>query len=334
MGLSQPTVTPLPVGLNLRDKTAIITGATSGLGLETARQLLQLNVSTLILAVRNKDKAKDCVEGLLCDPVVKERKTTPEIRIMGLDMESYPSVKTFTAQVKAEVQRVDYLVLNAGINAFTFSTSPPGHGQGHEKTMQVNYLSNALLITELLDFLYSLAERTGTPTRVTWLGSRTYYIANSIEKSQILACKDGVLGYMDKQGNAKMMYRYADSKMLCAFFVYELSKRLDTSKVQLNLACPGMVKTELSGDGPLLVRILIRVLQALRAREVSVGGVLVLNAIVLAGKESHGKLLGDKEVTEPSEWMQSADGQELQRRLWGETIEEMKGLTTLPAVMA
>lgn len=56
--LSQAKVTPLPTGIDLEGKTIIITGASAGMGLESARQLLALNASTVVLAVRNTSKAK------------------------------------------------------------------------------------------------------------------------------------------------------------------------------------------------------------------------------------------------------------------------------------
>lgn len=56
MGFFQAPVTPLPAGLDLKGKTAVITGVSSGMGLETARQLLSLNISSVVVAVRNVSK--------------------------------------------------------------------------------------------------------------------------------------------------------------------------------------------------------------------------------------------------------------------------------------
>ncbi|KAL4735750.1 hypothetical protein BDV11DRAFT_173536 [Aspergillus similis] len=321
MGLFQPKITPLPHGIDLIGKTAVVTGATAGLGLETARQLLRLNVSTLVLAVRNTEKAQD--------PDIQARSTRPDIHVLECDMERYGSVKSFSTKLKESIPGVDILILNAGINNFIFKTTP----HGHEKALQVNYLSNVLLLVELLPYLESTAERTGSAVRITWLGSRTYYLSNSLEKSDILTYGGGVLQYMDseKASASARMNQYPDRKLLCTLFVYELASRLNRDKVMLNLVCPGMVKTDLGSDGPLWIRALLAFIKALRARPVEVGGWLVLNAAVVAWKESHGSLIGDKEITEPTKFIKSSAGQELQKRLWKETVDEMATLTKLPS---
>ena len=76
MGVFQAKVTPLPTGIDLTGKTAIITGASSGLGLEAARQLLVLNISTVVLAVRNVSKGEKCKKELLADGTI--RSTNPK----------------------------------------------------------------------------------------------------------------------------------------------------------------------------------------------------------------------------------------------------------------
>ncbi|KAL4772673.1 hypothetical protein BDW60DRAFT_206885 [Aspergillus nidulans var. acristatus] len=329
MGLFQPKITPLPRGIDLTGKTSVITGATAGLGLETARQLLRLKVSTLVLAVRNTEKAQSCVAGLLRDPDIQARSTRPDIHVLKCDMEHYSSVKSFSAKLKESIPGVDILILNAGIHSFNYEKA----SDGHEKALQVNYLSNVLLLAELLPYLESTAERTGSAVRITWLGSRTYYLSNSLEKSDILTYGGGILQYMDseKAFASAGMNQYSDRKLLCALFVYELASRLNRDKVILNLVCPGMVKTDLGSNGPLWIRMLISIVKTLRARPVEVGGWLVLNAAVAAGRESHGSLIGDKEVTEPTKFIKSSAGQELQKRLWKETVEEMATLTELPS---
>ncbi len=59
MRFIQPPVTPPPADINLEGKTAIVTGATEGIGQETARQLLVLRLSTLVFAVRNPSKGEN-----------------------------------------------------------------------------------------------------------------------------------------------------------------------------------------------------------------------------------------------------------------------------------
>ncbi|KAL2829397.1 hypothetical protein BDW59DRAFT_158986 [Aspergillus cavernicola] len=77
-----------------------------------------------------------------------------------------------------------------------------------------------------------------------------------------------------------------------------------------------------------------RVPGVLSARPVDVGGSLIVNAAVVAGTESHGQLLGDKDIVEPSAYIKSDPGQQVQKKLLGETIKEMEFLTTLPPAFA
>ncbi|KAL4914360.1 hypothetical protein BDW62DRAFT_190424 [Aspergillus aurantiobrunneus] len=209
-------------------------------------------------------------------------------------MESYESVRAFCKLLKETVSAVDMLILNAGICIFDFARTQ----HGHERTMQVNYWSNVLLVTEILPYLESSAEKSGSPTRITWVGSRTYYTANSLEGARIPKSTGGVTEYMDSKETFQSLKRYADSKMLCSMFTYALAPRLDKDKVTITLVCPGMVKTNLTADASLPIRLVSGVLAAIRARSVDMGGLLIVNAAVVAGAESHGQLLGDKDIVE------------------------------------
>ena len=289
--LSQAKVTPLPTDLSLQGKTIIITGASAGLGLECARQVLALDASKVILAVRNTAKGEHCKESLLADPVVQKHNKTPIVKVMKLDMADYTSVQSFAQAVKAEIPVVDYLVLNAGIVLITYETS----ANSHEKTLQVNYLSNMLLILDLLPHLEASAAKKGSPARITWVGSRSHYSSTLPKKSPILP-NETVIGHMDDRNNFFKFQKYNDSKLLATLGVYALEKRLDRSTVQLNMLCPGMVDTAMSDILPVYLRVAVDAFKAIRARTVEQGAWLIINAMAVAGPESHGEFLMDKTV--------------------------------------
>jgi NAD(P)-dependent dehydrogenase (short-subunit alcohol dehydrogenase family) len=171
MNFPQPKVTSLPPNSDLHGKTALITGATAGIGLETARQLLKLHVSHLVLAVRNVSKGESCKREL------QRLNIHAKITVLELDMDSYKSVQSFAKVLQLEVPSVNILLLNAGIGLLKLERSP----SGHERVTQVNYLSNALLVAELLPYLEASAEKIGQPSRITWVGSRMYF-TTSLEK--------------------------------------------------------------------------------------------------------------------------------------------------------
>ncbi|OJI99600.1 hypothetical protein ASPVEDRAFT_187884 [Aspergillus versicolor CBS 583.65] len=319
MNFPQPKVTPLPPFIDLHGKTALITGATAGIGLETARQLLKLQVSHLILAVRSNSKGEACKQEL------QRLNIHAKITVLELDMDDYNSVQSFAKKLQLEVPSVNIVILNAGIGLLKLEHSP----SGHERVIQVNYLSNALLVAELLPYLKASAEKTGQPSRITWVGSRMYY-STSLEKKAPIKAGESVLEHMDSKEFFFPNDRYNDSKLLCAMFMYSLAARLDKSKVVFNMVCPGMVNTNMTDVLPFHMRMVMGVVKALLARPVEVGGRLYVNAAVVAGPESHGGFLGDKEIIEPSPYLLTPAGQAVQKKLWAETVEELGILTRLP----
>ncbi|KAL3492158.1 NAD(P)-binding protein [Aspergillus germanicus] len=324
VALSQPKVHPLPTGINLTGKTAVVTGASAGLGLEITRQLLQLRISTIILAVRNTAKGKDCAKSLHQDLSIRTNNPRAVIQVIELDMDQYDSVQAFARKLREEVPVVDYLVLNAGIGLIKFERSP----SGHERTNQVNYYSNVLLLAELLPHLYAGAEKTGNPVRITWVGSRQH-LSSSIPKHSFRD-DEGILAYLDTEDAFFPYQRYGDSKLLCVMFMYSLAERIDPNKVVINMMCPGMVNTSMTDVLPLHLRLLFNVVKAIAARSVEVGAWLVLHTVLVAGPESHGKFLNDKTIAQKAPYITSPAGHDVKNKLWKETIAEMSRLTTLP----
>jgi NAD(P)-dependent dehydrogenase (short-subunit alcohol dehydrogenase family) len=287
----QAKIEPLPAGLSLAGKVAVITGASSGLGFEVARQLLIRNLTTVILAVRNLAKAESCRELLLSDPAVKNSNPSPEIKIMKVDFSDYATVSTFAKDLKAEIPIIDYLLLNAGIGVMKYAQTPTGH----ESTLQVNYLSNALLLAELITHLEASSDKTGRPCRVSWVGSRLH-LNPGFESKNPVKPNESILSYMDDPNNFSGQTQYSGVKCLCAMFMYELAPRLNKEKVFINMSCPGTVTTPMGMDLPIYIRVPLAVTRFLRARNVEEGAWVIGNATVVAGPEAHGRFLVDKEV--------------------------------------
>ncbi|OQE41033.1 hypothetical protein PENCOP_c005G08551 [Penicillium coprophilum] len=326
VNIIQPKIDPLPPGIDLTGKTVVITGASAGMGLETTKQLLRLRTSTVILAVRNVAKGEACATSLRQDRRIQTHNPNATIKVMALDVDDYASVQRFTKQLREEIPVVHLLILNAGIGLLKLERSP----SGHDRNTQVNYYSNVLLIAELLPYLEAGAEKTGSPARISWVGSRAQE-STSLEKKAPIKPGEGVLAHMDKEEAFVPFQRYGDTKLLCALFMYSLAPRLNPKKVILNMMCPGMVNTSMSDVLPLHLRLIVNVVKSFRARSVEVGGWIILHSALVAGPESHGKFFSDKEIVEKGAFIQSPAGQEIQKKLWEETIAEIGQLTTLPA---
>lgn len=234
--LHQPKVEPLPTGIDLTGKTAVVTGASSGMGLEVTKQLLRLRASTVILAVRNVAKGETWAKSLRQDRDIQTHNPKAVIKVMEVDMDRYDSVRQFAKKLREEIPVIDLLILNAGIGLVKLERSP----SGHERTVQVDYYSNVLLIAELLTYLEAGAEKTGSPARITWVGSRSRsHLSSSLEKKSFIGANEGVLEYMDKEEAFLPFQRYSDSKLLCVLFMYRLAPRLDPKKIIINMMCPG-----------------------------------------------------------------------------------------------
>ncbi|EEU35599.1 uncharacterized protein NECHADRAFT_52355 [Fusarium vanettenii 77-13-4] len=325
---SQPSVPPLPSGIDLSGKTAIVTGATAGIGLEICRQLLNHKLSTLIMAVRNVSKGETTRQALLSDPAVKSSGHKATVKVMELNTENYSSVQNFASAFISSFQDLHLVMANAGIGTLHKELAI----SGHEKNMQVNYLSNVALTLALLPILEATATRTRAPTRVTWTGSRQYALTPLAGKIP-LGKDEQVLKHIDTYDGIDTLGRYADSKVLCVLFQLELAKHYSPDKVIINSFCPGLVDTGMTDVLPFHIRAFMKVVKALSARSPEKAGWIALNAAVVAGAETHGKLLGDMTIDTPSDFVQSDEGQRIEKMLWNETVNEMGAIMAVPAWM-
>ncbi|KAK4139843.1 uncharacterized protein C8A04DRAFT_40422 [Dichotomopilus funicola] len=317
--LFQPSVPSLPPGISFSGKTAIVTGATAGIGLEICRQLLTLGVSNLIMAVRNLPKGETVRETLVSEPAVKTANPKATVKVMKLDTEIYESVQSFVSAFNAEFQDLHLLIANAGVGTAAKELA----SSGHEKDIQVNYLSNVLLTLAFLPTLETTATKTGTPTRVTWTGSRMHIYSSLSGKHPLKKGDTSILKHFNTADPMSMFVRYADSKLLAVLFQLELARHYSPDKVD----------TGMTDVLPIYIRIPVNAIKAIRARSPKKAGWIALNAAVVAGSETHGKLLGDMVVQEPWEFIKSQEGQRVQKMLWNESVDEIGGLVKLPAWM-
>ncbi|KAF2675424.1 NAD(P)-binding protein [Microthyrium microscopicum] len=137
LSLPEPTA-------SFAQKTVIITGANSGLGKEAARHIARLGCPRLILAVRNIKAGEAAKQDIVSTTDVPES----SISIWELDLSNFTSVKSFIKRASTELDRLDNLICNAGINKTSFSEA-----EGYEATITVNVLSTWLLATSLLPLL-------------------------------------------------------------------------------------------------------------------------------------------------------------------------------------
>lgn len=130
--MGQPTIQPTPPTTSFAHKTVLITGANTGIGYETARQCLILNAERVIIAVRSISKGQEAISALRADPAVKNANPNARLDIFELDLDDYESGLRFAQKVAVEVDVLDVLICNAGVNMLNYTKSK----SGHERVMQ------------------------------------------------------------------------------------------------------------------------------------------------------------------------------------------------------
>lgn len=264
-------------------KCAIVTGSNTGLGLESSRQLLSLGVSHLVLGVRSLEKGTRAADELrVANPDAK-------IDVWHLDMESYDSVEEFARKCESTLDRIDVVILNAGLSPMDFAVSPE---TGHEKTIQVNHLSTVLLAVLLLPTLKEKNKVAGQgqdPPVLTVINSVMAHICkvpNKTIRPFLPSFDDTSIVPWDPQE------RYGVSKLLCQLFMVKLAAAVNPDDVIVNMVDPGLTKgTGLSRDAKGLVGVAAKAFFSLAGRPVEKGAATYVDAVLGHGKESHGCFL-------------------------------------------
>jgi NAD(P)-dependent dehydrogenase (short-subunit alcohol dehydrogenase family) len=90
-----------------------------------------------------------------------------------------------------------------------FQRSASNSPEQHERTLQVNYLSNVLLVCELLPHLEASAENTGHKGRITWVGSRVGYDSPlAATTTSVLKSDESILDFMDDPSRYRSQWLY------------------------------------------------------------------------------------------------------------------------------
>jgi NAD(P)-dependent dehydrogenase (short-subunit alcohol dehydrogenase family) len=206
-------------------KLAIVTGATGGLGYETALALARAGAEVLVTG-RNPEKGRAAIEQ------IQRAVPSAKVRFATLDLASLASVRTFAASLIANGRPLDLLVNNAGVMSLPNRRLTE---DGFELQFGTNHLSHFALTALLLTLL-----RKAKAPRVVNVSS--------------LAHRGGKIDFSNLQAERK--YRpwaaYQQSKLANLLFTFELQRRSDANGWGLmsNAAHPGFARTELIPNGP------------------------------------------------------------------------------------
>ncbi|TLY09534.1 MAG: SDR family oxidoreductase [Thaumarchaeota archaeon] len=211
---------------DLDGKTCLVTGATSGIGKETAIGLAKKG-ATVVLVGRNRDR---------CESTVKEIKakingaTENKLSFYIADLSSRTSIHQLAKEYANDHQRLDVLVNNAGVFLAKRTTAI----DGIEYTFAVNHLAPFLLTNLLIDILKaSSPSRIITTSSIAHEGARIDFDDIEFEKRPYRGIK-----------------AYGQSKLANILFTKELARRLEGSGVTANCFHPGAVRTNLLDNNP------------------------------------------------------------------------------------
>ncbi|MBQ1488295.1 MAG: SDR family oxidoreductase [Lachnospiraceae bacterium] len=203
--------------MKLRNKTAIVTGANSGMGMATAKAFLAEG-ATVIMLCRSEKRGMEAYRKLTEDG-------NSRTRLILCDLGDYESIRTFSMQVHKQFDHIDILVNNAGF----ISLDRQFTKEGLERQFGINHIGHFLLTTELLDLM---AE-----------GSRIVNVASGAHKTGKIHFDD-----INLNKGFNVVKAYSQSKLANVLFTRELARRLKPRGITVNCCHPGAVATNIGID--------------------------------------------------------------------------------------
>lgn len=206
-----------PLGVDLTGKTCLVTGASAGIGLATARGLARMG-ARVVMAVRDLEKGERARHTVM-------RATDREVELVLVDLASRASIRAFVRELTARHAKVDVLVNNAGIWTARRRLSPDG--------IELVWATNVLGYFQMTALVLPLLEAAGK-ARVVNVASQ---LAGGLDLSDVQ--------FERRQWSDRAAY--AQSKQADRMFTWALARRLSGSGITANAMHPGFVATEIFG---------------------------------------------------------------------------------------
>ena len=200
---------------SMRDKICVVTGATSGIGEETAKALA-LKGGFVIIVGRDLTKCVATVKR------IKRFTGSTLVDYMCTDLSDLKQVRKLADELKQNYDHIDVLVNNAG----AYIKTPYQSADGYEMTFALNYLSPFLLVSLLIDML-----KKSEQGRIINVSSNAHF------KGKIQ------LDDLQSKQQFEGLDVYAQSKLAILLFTNELARRLKNTHITVNALHPGLVAT-------------------------------------------------------------------------------------------
>ncbi len=283
-------------------RLAVVTGANTGLGFETARVLAARGAS-VVLAVRDTEKGKRAAAR------IAGAAPGADVTVQPLDLTSLDSVRAAAAELRARHPRIDVLVNNAGVMLTPRQTT----GDGFELQLGTNHLGHFAFTGLLLEQMLPVPG-----SRVVTVSSLAHRIRARIN-----------FGDLQGERSYSRVGAYGQSKLANLMFTYELQRRLPGAGTTIAVAAhPGLASTELTRNSPAIAAFFYaRVI----SQNPAMGALPVLRAAtdpgVLGGQYyGPGGFLGARGYPKLAESSGQSRDTAIQRRLWT-VSQELTGVT-------
>jgi len=211
-------------------KTALITGATSGIGKATAFELARANVRLVLLA-RDRERGNQVIQEL------KQSTGNSEIELLIADLTSQRQIRSVANEFLEKHPRLDILINNAGLALKNRTLTE----DGIEMTFAVNHLAYFLLTNLLLETI-----KTSAPSRIICVSSEAH--------RNVQFDVDNLQG--EKQFGA--FRAYSITKLCNLLFTSELARKLQGTGVTVNALHPGFLNTAIFREGGGVLKFLVR----------------------------------------------------------------------------
>ncbi|HMD23963.1 MAG TPA: SDR family NAD(P)-dependent oxidoreductase [Streptosporangiaceae bacterium] len=281
-------------------RLAVVTGANTGLGFETA-QALAARGASVVLAVRNVEKGKQAADRIAAGA------PGATVTVQELDLSSLESVRAAAAELRAGHPRIDLLICNAGVMYPPKQTTK----DGFELQFGTNHLGHFALTGLLLDQMLPVP------------GSRVVSVSSVGHRFRARINFDD----LQWERSYSRVGAYGQSKLANLMFTYELQRRLSGAGTTIAVAAhPGFAATELMRHTPMAA-----VVTPLFSQDAAMGALPVLRAAtdpgVLGGQYyGPGGFLGLRGYPELAASSRRSRDEAVQRRLWA-VSEELTGVT-------
>lgn len=203
--------------MDIQGKICLITGATSGIGKETAK-VFAAKGAIVVLPIR------DSLKGDILKDEILEQTPDAKIELMHCNLASFDSIRSFVKEFKSKYDKLHLLINNAGI----WETKRNLSEDGVEMNFAVNYLAPFLLTHLLLDTI-----KMSAPARIINVSSEAH--------------RNGKINFTDlESGKSFSSFKsYSQSKLANILFTKKLSQQLKDTGVTVNCLHPGVVSTGL-----------------------------------------------------------------------------------------